>query len=66
MRQTDGQRKQHRPSRDENPVRIHLIAVAVIFEFLARMNRALCYCFHTALFCIAKHGVAFTWRRQVV
>ena len=66
MRQTDGQRKQHRLSQDENPVRIHLTAVAVIFEFLARMNGALCYCFLTASFCIAKHSVAFTWRRQVV
>ena len=66
MRQTDGQRKQHQPPQDESPVRIHLTAVAVIFEFLARMNGALCYCFITASFCIAKHSVAFTWRRQVV
>ena len=62
----DGQRKQRQASQDGNPAATHLSVVAVISELFASKRRLSFILFLTASFCIAKHSVAFTWRRKVV
>ena len=62
----DGQSKQRQASRDENLAATHLSVVAVISEVLASERRFSVILVIIASFCIAKHSVAFTWRRKVV